>query len=89
MKVLVAVRDPGRAEEALSGLKARPGHLETLELELASVRRAAARVLTRTPELELLINNAGTMATPSGRPQTVSRPSSAPTTWATSCSRRC
>ena len=68
-RVLVAVRDPARAQEALAGLEAPAGQLETVQLDLASlasVRQAAATVLARTPRLHLLINNAGTMATPFG-----------------------
>jgi NAD(P)-dependent dehydrogenase (short-subunit alcohol dehydrogenase family) len=69
-RVLVAVRDPERAGEALAGLEARPGQLETVRLDLASlasVRAAAAQILASTPKLKLLINNAGTMATPLGQ----------------------
>lgn len=68
-RVLVAVRDPARAQEALAGLKAPAGQLETVQLDLASlasVRQAAAHLLASTPRLNLLINNAGTMATPFG-----------------------
>ena len=68
-RVLVAVRDPERAGEALAALEAQPGQLETVTLDLASlasVRAAAAEVLGSTPRLKLLINNAGTMATPFG-----------------------
>ena len=68
--MLVAVRDPERAGEALAGLEARPGQLETVRLDLASlasVRAAAAQILASTPKLKLLINNAGTMATPLGQ----------------------
>ncbi len=68
-QVLVAVRDPARAREALAGLNAPAGQLGTVQLDLASlasVRQAAATVLASTPRLHLLINNAGTMATPFG-----------------------
>ena len=68
-RVLVAVRDPARAQEALAGLKAPAGQLGTVQLDLASlasVRQAAAHLLASTPRLNLLINNAGTMATPFG-----------------------
>ena len=68
-RVLVAVRDPARAQEALADLKAPAGQLETVQLDLASlssVRQAAAHLLVSTPRLNLLINNAGTMATPFG-----------------------
>ena len=69
-RVLVAVRDPARAAEALAGLEARPGQLDVTELDLASlasVRAAAGRLLASTPQLHLLVNNAGTMATPFGQ----------------------
>jgi NAD(P)-dependent dehydrogenase (short-subunit alcohol dehydrogenase family) len=68
-RVLVAVRDPARAQEALAGLGAPVGLLGTVPLDLASlpsVRQAAAQVLAEAPRLKLLINNAGTMATPFG-----------------------
>jgi NAD(P)-dependent dehydrogenase (short-subunit alcohol dehydrogenase family) len=65
-RVLVTVRDPERAGEALAGLEARPGQLETVRLDLASLA-AAAQILASTPKLKLLINNAGTMATPLGQ----------------------
>ncbi|WP_407571014.1 oxidoreductase [Deinococcus altitudinis] len=68
-RVLVAVRDPERAAEALTTLEARPGMLETVTLDLASlasVRAAAAQVLAMTPKVHLLFDNAGTMATPFG-----------------------
>lgn len=68
-RVLVAVRDPERAGEALAALAASPEQLSTVRLDLASlasVRAAAAEVLSGTPRLKLLINNAGTMATPFG-----------------------
>ncbi len=68
-RVLVAVRDPARAHEALAALNAPAGQLGTVQLDLASlasVRQAAATVLASTPRLHLLINNAGTMATPFG-----------------------
>jgi len=68
-RVLVAVRDPERAGEALAALGASPEQLSTVRLDLASlasVRAAAAEVLSGTPRLKLLINNAGTMATPFG-----------------------
>ncbi|WP_407539244.1 oxidoreductase [Deinococcus radiomollis] len=68
-RVLVVVRDPERAAEALATLEARPGQLDTVTLDLASlasVREAAAQVLAMTPKVHLLFNNAGTMATPFG-----------------------
>lgn len=50
--VFVAVRDPQRAAAALAGLEARSGQLEVITLDLgslASVRMAAANVLSRAP----------------------------------------
>ena len=73
-RVTVVVRDPERAQQALAALGARPGQLGTGQLgtvaldlaSFASVRSAAAQILATAPALKLLINNAGTMATPFG-----------------------
>jgi NAD(P)-dependent dehydrogenase (short-subunit alcohol dehydrogenase family) len=67
--VLVACRDPGRAQAALLELKrAAPNaslQLEALDLaELASVRALASRVLATGKALDILVNNAGVMALP-------------------------
>ena len=67
--VLLACRDPRRAEAAMARiLEEAPGaRLELLVLDLASlasVRAAAAKELDRGLPLDLLINNAGVMAPP-------------------------
>jgi len=69
--VVLAGRDQGRtaaaAEQAQAAAKG--GRVDTAELDLASlesVRKAAVDVAGRFPRLDLLINNAGVMATPYG-----------------------
>jgi len=68
-RVLMACRDAGRAEAALRRVRsAVPGaaaELVTLDLaSLASVASAAAEVASRVDALDLLVDNAGVMATP-------------------------
>ena len=72
-RVLLACRDLGRGEEALRRLRAELGpagpaaepELVRLDVaDLASVRRAAEEVADRAPVLDVLVNNAGVMATP-------------------------
>ena len=68
-RVLMACRDAGRAQAALHRVRAdAPGatvELVTLDLaSLASVEAAATEVAGRTPTLDLLVDNAGVMATP-------------------------
>lgn len=68
-RVLMACRDAGRAEAALQRVRAEvPAaavELVTLDLaSLSSVEAAAAQVRERTAALDLLIDNAGVMATP-------------------------
>ena len=70
--VILAVRDLSRGEALARTLRASHpgGQVHLLELDLASltsVQRAAKQVLDRWTHLEILINNAGVMATPSGR----------------------
>ena len=70
-RVLMACRDAGRAQAALQRVRADvPGatvELVTLDLaSLASVEAAADEVAGRTPVLDLLVDNAGVMATPKG-----------------------
>ena len=69
--VILAVRDVQKGQEVAAELSAATGNprvsVVALDLgSLASVRAAAAQVLAVTPRLHLLINNAGTMATPFG-----------------------
>ncbi|NNC11415.1 SDR family NAD(P)-dependent oxidoreductase [Planctomonas sp. JC2975] len=64
--VVLACRDPRKADDARQRILAETpdAHLGTLELDLASqtsVRRAAHRITTDIPHLDLLINNAGAL----------------------------
>ncbi|GAA4973525.1 oxidoreductase [Kineococcus glutinatus] len=69
-RVLLACRDPRRGAAALERLRAELGPAVDAELveldvaDLSSVRRAAAEVAERAPVLDVLVNNAGIMATP-------------------------
>lgn len=66
-KVIVPVRSPAKAKEALGAIK---GHVTTHEMDLgdlASVRRFAKQVTDSTKQLDFLINNAGIMACPETR----------------------
>ncbi|PPK97597.1 NAD(P)-dependent dehydrogenase (short-subunit alcohol dehydrogenase family) [Kineococcus xinjiangensis] len=72
-RVLLACRNAERGEEALRRLRAElepsgaPVAAELLQVDVAdltSVRRAAAEVAERAPVLDVLVNNAGIMATP-------------------------
>ncbi|MCA2215744.1 oxidoreductase [Jidongwangia harbinensis] len=70
--VVMAARDRSRAGAALAHLHAaHPGaSAEIVELDLgslASVERAAGQILAAHSRIDLLINNAGVMATPPGR----------------------
>jgi NAD(P)-dependent dehydrogenase (short-subunit alcohol dehydrogenase family) len=71
--VLVAGRDPGRTDAAVtqaSEAASDGGSAEPLALDLASlasVRAAADDAASRTDRLDLLVNNAGVMAPPLGR----------------------
>jgi NAD(P)-dependent dehydrogenase (short-subunit alcohol dehydrogenase family) len=72
--VVLAARDVPKAEKVAASIRdAHPGarlEVEALELgSFASVRECAARVLSRHPRVELLLNNAGVMACPLGRTQ--------------------
>ncbi len=67
--VVMACRDPGRAQAALEKLQARGprGQVETMALDLAdlaSVRAFAEAYGARRERLDLLCNNAGVMALP-------------------------
>lgn len=70
--VVMAVRDQPKARTAAEAIRAAvPGaSVELVPLDLgsqASVRQAAAAILAAHPALDLLMNNAGVMATPEGR----------------------
>jgi len=68
--VLMGCRDPERSRAALEQVRAGgAASLVTLDLaDLASVRKAAAEVRERTGDaLDVLVNNAGVMATPHRR----------------------
>ncbi|OKL55524.1 hypothetical protein UA08_09209 [Talaromyces atroroseus] len=71
-KIYLASRDKGRANQAIDDIqKAVPGApIEFIPLDLASldsVRDAAATFHARSNRLDILINNAGIMAVPSGK----------------------
>jgi NAD(P)-dependent dehydrogenase (short-subunit alcohol dehydrogenase family) len=66
-EVVLAVRDQTKGAAALDTIGE---HGEVVELDLTAldaVRAGAAAVLDRHPQLDLLLNNAGVMATPEGR----------------------
>lgn len=65
--VIVPVRSPKRAKEALSGIG---GDISILPLDLSdlsSVRSFANHIIASQTQLDLLINNAGIMACPAAR----------------------
>ena len=66
-RVLMACRDPQRAEAALGRLRLAGGSAELVSLDLsslASVAAAATDVAGRVEVLDVLVNNAGVMAPP-------------------------
>ena len=66
-EVAMTVRDPSKGGAARDAVGA---HAALVTLDLASldgVRAGAAAVLDRWPAVDLLVNNAGVMATPEGR----------------------
>ncbi|SDC01260.1 NAD(P)-dependent dehydrogenase, short-chain alcohol dehydrogenase family [Raineyella antarctica] len=70
--VVMAVRDQAKARGAMESIRAGvpDASLELVPLDLgsqASVREAAAAILAAHPVLDILLNNAGVMATPEGR----------------------
>ncbi|MEM9457373.1 MAG: oxidoreductase [Myxococcota bacterium] len=67
VSVVVPVRSPQKAAEALAGIE---GSVQTASLDLsdlASVRSFAQAMLETLPRLDLLLNNAGIMACPEHR----------------------
>ncbi|MHA0042184.1 SDR family NAD(P)-dependent oxidoreductase [Deinococcus sp. PEB2-63] len=70
-RVIMPVRDTARGEEVARDLAQATGnsdvHVVQLDLgSLASVRQAAGEILALAPQIRMLINNAGVMATPQG-----------------------
>ena len=70
--VVMAARDRAKAAAAVEEIRARrrAPQLEPVDLDLASlasVRAAAEQVLAEHPRLDVLVNNAGVMATPERR----------------------
>ncbi len=71
-RVIIACRNPGRAEEALGRLRAQhpDAELSAMALDLAdlkSVAAFAAALSAAHPTLDILVNNAGVMALPLSR----------------------
>lgn len=71
-RVIMPVRDTARGEEVARELAQATGnsdvHVLHLDLSsLASVRQAASEILALAPQIRMLINNAGVMATPHGQ----------------------
>lgn len=71
-RVIMPVRDIARGGEVARDLAQATGnsdvHVLHLDLgSLASVRQAAAEILKLAPQIRMLINNAGVMATPHGQ----------------------
>lgn len=71
-RVIMPVRDTARGEEVARELAQATGnndvHVVQLDLSsLASVRQAATEILKLAPQIRMLINNAGVMATPQGQ----------------------
>ena len=84
--VVGTARDLAKAERALKEAGATNIELVQVDLaDLASVRAGADQLLADGRPFDLIIANAGVMAIRSAIPQTGSKPSSAPTTWAISC----
>ena len=66
-EVVIALRDPAKGDAALETTGPN-GRLATLDLaSLDGVRSGAAAIAEAWPGLDLLVNNAGVMATPEGR----------------------
>jgi NAD(P)-dependent dehydrogenase (short-subunit alcohol dehydrogenase family) len=68
-RVFLPVRDLAKGEKACKAFL-EPGRVELLEMDndsLASVRTAAKAFLAKSDKLNVLVNNAGIMATPEGK----------------------
>ncbi|GAA5438826.1 hypothetical protein Dcae01_00319 [Deinococcus caeni] len=71
-RVIMPVRDTARGEEVARELAQATGNsdVHVLHLDLSSlksVRQAAGEILALAPQIRMLINNAGVMATPHGQ----------------------
>lgn len=74
-RVILPVRDVARGEQVAASLRSsftddQPADVTVTELDLGSldsVRRGAAEILKLAPQIKILINNAGVMATPQGQ----------------------
>ena len=69
MRLFLGVRDTAKGQAALSNILD-PGRVELLKMDLNSldsIRAAAADFLKKSKTLNILINNAGIMATPFGK----------------------
>ncbi|KAL6717294.1 hypothetical protein ACLMJK_005209 [Lecanora helva] len=69
MKLFLGVRDIGKGQAALSDIL-EPGRVQLLKMDLNSLdsmRATAAEFLEKSKTLNILINNAGIMATPQGK----------------------
>lgn len=68
-KLFLGVRDTAKGQNALADIL-EPGRVELLRMDLNSldsVRAAAAEFLQKSETLNILVNNAGVMATPEGK----------------------
>ena len=68
-KLFLGVRDTAKGQAALSDIL-KPGHVELLKMDLNSldsVQTAADEFKSKSKTLNILINNAGVMATPEGK----------------------
>ena len=88
-EVVGAARDLGKAKGATEKAFGKTNGLTLIELDLASLASVRAARTGSSPtarRFDLVICNAGVMATPFGKTQTGSKPSSEPTISAISCS---